>query len=46
MPQPITNLEGNLVEARLDDLSGDLSDENLERRQPAFICIPPPMTVR
>ena len=36
MPQHTIEIEDKSIEVTLEDLSGDLGDENLDRRQPAF----------
>lgn len=37
MPQQTIEIEDKSIEVMLEDLSGDLSDENLDRGQPAFL---------
>ncbi len=40
MPQHTIEIEDKSIEVMLEDLSGDLTDENLDRTRPAFISLP------
>ena len=40
MPQHTTKIEDRSIEIMLEDLSGDLCDEDLDGRQSAHACMP------
>ena len=40
MPQHTIEIEDKSIEVMLEDLSGDLCDENLDRTQSAYSCAP------